>query len=171
MLGSIGTLIVTHWLNQKGKIHFNVASAKYEKYSRDKYNEKISYNPEEEKNELETLIELQLYNSSGTPKHVKDIGLYIALVGNKKDVKTFPLDDKATKKQDKLGIFYFDKVEYINVPSKELIKLNLRNVIYKREQEIPSNSKAYLIYRRQRKYWFVDKYFYTKHKIYLFDIE
>lgn len=95
-------------------------------------------------------VSLDLYNSSGNTKIMRNIQIIFS--DGKSDIEQqTPKDDSTCRYVRPMN--YYDKVEAINIPPKAVIKLNLHDGAWDKDDKLDfiwKSKKVYLVYRDEK---------------------
>lgn len=155
LLGILGTLggTILGWvlnsLSQKGKLHVYISSWK-ESFTYNKDGRMLSSTSIDQTQCYDYKISIDLYNSSGETKIMRDISIVFA---NNKNVlfKSTPKDNET--KQVKYRIAYFDEITPLNIPAKSVINLNLHDGVWNDDAStffIWKTNRVYFTYKDER---------------------
>lgn len=139
ILGVLGTLggTVLGWvlnnLSKRGKLNIFLSSWKDSFEFNNEMGEMISSTSKEQTEYYAYNFSLDLYNSCGEPKIMRNIK--ILFNEDKKTLfESIPKDD-ATKRISHPMVFY-DDVSAVNIPAKMVVKLNLHNGFWKDNKKV-----------------------------------
>lgn len=136
VLGTLGGTILGWFLNnlsQSGRLNIYVSSWEEKLKFNNQRGEMEESTSKEQTEYYEYRLSLDLYNSSGEPKIMRNIKI-LFMENKRKLFESSPKDD-ATKRIGHPVVFY-DDVSVVNVPAKTVIKLNLHSGFWKeRKQE------------------------------------
>lgn len=144
LAGTILGWLLNNFSN-RGKLNIFVSSWE-DRFRYNKMGEMVDSSKREEVAYYTFCVSLDLYNSSGNTKIMRNIE--IVFNDGKKDIEKIRPDDGATKRCSQHMTFY-DKVEPINISPKVVIKLNLRYGVWNTDDELDfiwKTKKVYLVY-------------------------
>lgn len=147
-----GTVLgwVLNNLSNRGKLNIFVSSWKDNFQHKNSFGEMVPCSKREDVQNYFYNVSLDLYNSSGNTKIMRNIK--IVFNDGKDDIeKHTPMDD-ATKRFSHPLVFY-DKVEPINIPPKAVIKLNLHEGAWNQDGKLDfiwESKKIYLVYTDEK---------------------
>lgn len=135
VLGTLGGTILGWFLNnlsKRGKLNIFVTLWKDTfEYKSDIGSMEISTSKEQTEY-FKYYVSLDLYNSCGEPKIMRNIKIVFA--DNKKTMfESVPQDDRA--KRVSYPIVFYEDVSAVNIPAKMVVKLNLHNGFWKDEKK------------------------------------
>lgn len=143
LAGTILGWMLNHFSN-RGKLNIFVASWKDE-FSYNRMGEMVDCVKREEVQCYTFYLSLDLYNSSGNTKIMRNIKIIFSDGKNNLKTKT-PMDD-ATKRYSGTITFY-DEITPINIPPKTIVKINLHEGDWEGDglEYLWKTRKVYLIY-------------------------
>lgn len=148
----VGTVLgwMLNNLSNRGKLNIFVSSWEDKFQHNNSFGEMVPCSNREDVRNYSYEVSLDLYNSSGNTKIMRNIK--IVFNDGKDDIeKNTPMDD-ATKKFSQPLVFY-DKVGPINIPPKAVIKLNLHDGVWNENGKLDfiwKSKKIYLVYTDEK---------------------
>lgn len=124
ILGSISTLMVTHWLKNSGKLIFDVKHYNKNFYVQDDYGQLIDAETLNEDGYAELSFEIDIYNTSESLKVLNNIHFEF-IDDNNTVIHSGKLKDLDTRRLLG-GMQRYDELEFMNCNPKELSKKKLQ---------------------------------------------
>ena len=146
-----GTILgwVLNNLSNRGKLNIYI-SLWEDCFKHNHIGEMIPCSKREEVQSYTYKASFDLYNSSGNTKIMRNI--QIAFSDGKSDIEKQTPQDDATKRFSSPMVFY-DDVKPINIPPKAVIKLDLHNGSWNKDDELDyiwKTKKVYLVYTDEK---------------------
>ena len=152
MVGVIGTILgtVLGWflnsISNRGKIKLFISSWENEFRCRNEYGDMVKTPAPEKVEYYSCSFALDIYNSSGEPKIMRNIQL--AYNNGKSDViKHIPQDEDSRRNSS--GLIRYDDIIPLTIPAKSVFQIHLRDGLWHQSTEFPSLwnvEKVYLLY-------------------------
>lgn len=152
MVGVIGTILgtVLGWflnsISNRGKIKLFISSWENEFRCRNEYGDMVKPPAPEKVEYYSCSFALDIYNSSGEPKIMRNIQL--AYNNGKSDViKHIPQDEDSRRNSS--GLIRYDDIMPLTIPAKSVFQIHLRDGFWHQSTEFPSLwnvEKVYLLY-------------------------
>lgn len=146
-----GTVLgwVLNNLSNRGKLNIFVSSWE-DSFKYNNIGEMVPCSKREEVQSYSYKVSLDLYNSSGNTKIMRNI--QIVFSDGKSDIEQqTPKDDLTRRYVQPMN--YYDNVEPINIPPKAVIKLNLHDGAWDKDGKLDfiwKSKKVYLVYRDEK---------------------
>ena len=156
LIGVLGTLLGTllgWWLNslsQKGKLSIFVSSWEDSFKYNNSWGEMVPCHKREEVQSYQYKLSVDLYNSSGNTKIMRNIQVIFS--DGKNDIMAQTPQDDSTKRFSSPMIFY-DNVAPINIPPKAVIKLDLHDGAWNEKGKLDflwKTKKVFLAYTDEK---------------------
>ncbi|MGP3749736.1 hypothetical protein ACTWKA_22055 [Bacillus sp. 3A_MP1] len=142
LLGVIVTLILTHILKHFGAIKFYIVGFEINfRSDNDGWGTNIN-SSKNEATQAEIQSQIEIYNGAEIPKVLREIKF--CFYKNTNLIVSVAPDDKATEEYDKFS-YYRDMLFNINLPSKQIIDINLIKLLNEEEtKQVKKCNRVYL---------------------------
>ncbi|MBT2640065.1 hypothetical protein J7I80_14635 [Bacillus sp. ISL-41] len=124
VLGSISTLLVTHWLKNVGQVSLKLKEYDIQYYKSDDYGGRSPIDMLEEADYADLQFEIDIYNSAENVKTINDINFQL-IDDTNAVIHTGKFNDIETGRMS-AGAYRYDSLSFLNCKPKELAKKELK---------------------------------------------
>ena len=134
LLGVISTLVVTEIVKNKGKIKFYLQKSDFKMYMTDSYGGQTETNLYDDVESSTIAIEMDIFNSSYTPRPLREIRVKFYDSEGKLLLETKAFDESTRRVS--AGMVRSDIIEIINVGAKEMLHIKISSPLGKEDSKL-----------------------------------